>query len=151
MLFLTRTGTNTEQGSTNSLATEVTPVSSAGSNQDHTHIRGDGRCQILSKPVNTAYETCCRHFHQGEHLGGGHFGEVYKGTLHVAIKKANTTAMSKKSLEQELKILTHLGAHKNVVRLLSYAIDNNGMFQNNGCGCTYKIRKFKRILIFPVF
>lgn len=76
-------------------------------------------------------------------LGSGHFGDVYMGILKlnganmpVAVKKTKQLAkiqemepkspeecnriwqMERESLRDELKIMTHIGSHPNVVTLL---------------------------------
>ncbi|ODM92019.1 Myoblast growth factor receptor egl-15 [Orchesella cincta] len=57
-------------------------------------------------------------------LGEGNFGEVVEETLRVATKSVNPTSRQRQlaleSLRQEIKILTHLGVHQNVVRFLGY-------------------------------
>lgn len=73
-------------------------------------------------PFSIAFETFPELFEVQEVIGHGHFGQVSIGALKVAIKtvKADISSTDRatciKSLEQEIKILSHLGSHPNVVR-----------------------------------
>ncbi|CAL8072652.1 unnamed protein product [Orchesella dallaii] len=80
--------------------------------------------QIVNSPYDTRFDIAKSQFQSDptQLLGGGHFGEVFRGSLDIAIKsvKVGAEQMCFNSLQQEIKILSHLGIHENVVRFYGY-------------------------------
>ncbi|ODN02126.1 Platelet-derived growth factor receptor alpha [Orchesella cincta] len=80
--------------------------------------------QIMSSPFDPKFSVAKSQFQtdSSQLLGGGHFGEVFKGSLDIAIKsvKVGAQQMCYNSLQQEIKILSHLGNHENVVRFYGF-------------------------------
>ncbi|MFS7954775.1 putative protein kinase RLK-Pelle-URK-Pp-1 family [Helianthus anomalus] len=92
--------------------------------------KSTGSTEILHGPRKYSYgdlKIGTYNFSDEHNLGGGVFGEVYKGSLKdgntVAIKKTAMASISGKM--QELKIISNVH-HRHLVRLLGYC--NKGPF-----------------------
>ncbi|MED6173852.1 hypothetical protein PIB30_063562 [Stylosanthes scabra] len=83
----------------------------------------------LKAPINYKYndlKAATNNFSEENRLGGGGFGNVYKGTLKngkvIAVKKLFTGQLNKKDddFETEVKFLSNVH-HRNLVRLLGFS------------------------------
>ncbi|KAI3519030.1 hypothetical protein L1887_08003 [Cichorium endivia] len=96
---------------------------SSGSQQD----KSTGSTELLQGPARYSYndlKVATENFSDEYKIGGGVFGEVYKGTLKdgetVAIKKTvMATNRAKIHFEDELKIISNVH-HRHLIRLLGY-------------------------------
>ncbi|KAF5798404.1 putative protein kinase RLK-Pelle-DLSV family [Helianthus annuus] len=95
--------------------------------------KSTGSTDLLQGPAKYSYDdikVATNSFSDDHRLGGGVFGEVYKGTLKdrktVAIKKTiMASSRGKTHVDDELKILCNVH-HKHLIRLLGYC--NKGPF-----------------------
>ncbi|KAI7725558.1 hypothetical protein M8C21_019922 [Ambrosia artemisiifolia] len=92
--------------------------------------KSTGSTELLQGPLKYSYgdlKVATDNFSDEHRLGGGVFGEVYKGTLKdgniVAIKKTTMASISGKL--EELKIICNVH-HRHLIRLLGYC--NKGPF-----------------------
>ncbi|XP_076900353.1 cysteine-rich receptor-like protein kinase 2 [Bidens hawaiensis] len=89
--------------------------------------KSTGSVELLEGPAKYKYpdlKAATNNFSDENKLGGGIFGEVYKGTLKnkdvIAIKKTNMTSRRRKThFYDQLKILSNVH-HRHLVRLLGY-------------------------------
>ena len=93
-------------------------------------------CQIYLLPYDSSIEFPSDRLTLGKQIGAGAFGRVLEGVaLGIKENEAQTTVAVKtlnpysnkdvlKSLMSELKIMSHLGRHSNIVNLLG-AITTN--------------------------
>ncbi|KAK9071518.1 hypothetical protein SSX86_010087 [Deinandra increscens subsp. villosa] len=95
--------------------------------------KSTGSTDLLQGPAKYSYDdikTATNNFSNEHRLGGGIFGEVYKGTFKdgdtVAIKKTVMASTSgKMHVDDELKIICNVH-HRHLIRLLGYC--NKGPF-----------------------
>ncbi|CAL8122126.1 unnamed protein product [Orchesella dallaii] len=79
--------------------------------------------QIEKAPLDPKFEIPKSLFQSdSKRLGEGQFGTVVRGKLYIAIKsvKASTEHNSFAALQQEIKIMSLLSAHENVVRFFGF-------------------------------
>ncbi|PWA55678.1 hypothetical protein CTI12_AA423060 [Artemisia annua] len=97
--------------------------------------RSTGSTELLQGPETYSYndlKVATNNFSDENKLGGGMFGEVYKGTLKdgdaVAIKKTfMASTRGKPHFTNELKIISNVH-HRHLVRLLGYCSKGHHLF-----------------------
>ncbi|CAL5339041.1 unnamed protein product [Camellia sinensis] len=88
----------------------------------------EARNMVISIQV---LKTVTNNFSEGNILGRGGFGKVYKGELHdgtkIAVKRMESGVVSDKGLDEfksEIAVLTKV-RHRHLVSLLGYCLDGN--------------------------